>query len=74
MSGGFFCLDASLVKFNQCPAIWWVDSFSTLCLLFSWGTRCGAAAVGSLWCKPQVNDQIEIENPEWGDVNSRWPD
>ncbi len=34
--------------------------------------RCGAAAVGSLWCKPQVTSQTEIQNPESGDVKSQW--
>ena len=33
--------------------------------------RCGAAVVGSLWCKPQVSDQSEIQNLEWGDVKTR---
>ena len=68
MSGGFFCLVASLVEFNQCPTLWWVGKVTTLCL----GTRCKSAAVGSLWCKPQVTSQTEIQNPEWGDVKSQW--
>ena len=42
------------------------------CVYCFLGIRCVAAAVGSLWCKPQVTSQTEIQNPEWGDAKSQW--
>lgn len=58
---GFFCPDASLVKFNQCPAIWWVDKVSTLSLLFSWDSL---RSSGGWWLVVQTTRHESNRNPE----------